>query len=428
MRLFKNAGILFSGNIVASAFGIVSLSLTARALGTESFGVLVMITTYVLIIDRLVNFQTWQAIIKYGADALAKKNYDDFKALIRFGFLLDGGTAVLGTILAASFAWFFGRMRGWNDTNVLMAMLYSFTILFNINGTPTAILRLHDKFKALSIQRAIGAAIKLIGCTIAFVTGAGLWSFLLVWAVTDIAGKLILILLSLIELKKQNLSGMHRLTSSTCIADRFKGIWSFVWTTNLNASIRMASREIDIMLVGGVLGLRAVGLYKIAKQFSSIITLAIDPMYQAIYPELSKLYAKRNIRQFVAFGIKSAFLAGTFAIGVWGAFLVCGDIIIQLTVGADFIKAKGIMLWYMVAICIAAIAFPLQPAMLSIGRPKSTFYVHIGSSVLYLSILTPLLKTFDLNGAGISYILYYVAWSTTMTLLLAMHLRSDSRA
>jgi O-antigen/teichoic acid export membrane protein len=192
-KLFKNSAILFSGNIVSSIIGLVSLAITARALGVEQFGYLVLISTYVLIVDKLVNFQSWQAIIKYGADALEHNKKNDFKSLLKFGFILDIGTAVLGTLLAASAAWFIGSWIGWKDEHKLMAAAYSFTILFHISGTPIAILRLFDQFKKTSIQQVYASVFKLVGVTIAFILDAGLWGFLLVWALTDILGKILLV-------------------------------------------------------------------------------------------------------------------------------------------------------------------------------------------------------------------------------------------
>ena len=67
-RLFKNSSILFSGNLWVSILGLASFALTAKALGTEQFGLLVLVTTYVLLIDKLVNFQAWRALIKFGSD------------------------------------------------------------------------------------------------------------------------------------------------------------------------------------------------------------------------------------------------------------------------------------------------------------------------------------------------------------------------
>ncbi|WP_028571098.1 lipopolysaccharide biosynthesis protein [Desulfonatronum lacustre] len=412
-RLFKNAAVLFSGNVGASLLGLASLAMTARALGVENFGILVLITTYVGIVDKLVNFQTWQAIIKYGADALEKESDEDFKSLLKFGFLMDCSTAVLGMIIAASAAWFVGHWRGWDQQLVIMATIYSSTILFHIQGTPMAILRLFDKFNKLAYQHVIASAIKLAGVTIAFFVGAGLWSFLIVWAMVDILGKLLLVCMAYNELLLQKHHDfMHATTRN--IGRKFSRIWGFVLTTNINSSIRMASREVDIMIIAALLSPAAVGLYKIAKQFSLVLQKTIDPLYQSIFPDLARLYAKGEVKEFVRFGLRSSLLAGLFALSVWFFFIFFGEIVILLIFGEEYLKAVEVMLWYMMAIVVAAAAFPLQPAMLSMGRPHTTLGVHLAATLIYFTALFFLLPSTGLLGAGISYLIYYISWSAFM--------------
>lgn len=418
-HLFQNAAMLFSGNMVASLLGLASLAMTARALGVAQFGILVLITTYVTILGGLVTFQSWQAIIKYGADALEQKREQDFKSLIKFGFMLDGATVILGAAIAASAAWFVGQWRGWEEQLVLMAAIYSFTILFHISGTPTGILRLFDKFKKVAYQNVIAASIKLVGVTIAFTTGAGLWAFLLVWAVVDILGKLVLIYFAYEELVHQKFRGIMQ-SSVKNISQRFNGIWGFVWTTNVNSSIRMTSRELDVMIIAAMLGPTAVGLYKIAKQFASVIQKTIDPLYQSIFPELAKLFSKGAIKEFVRFGVRASVLAGLIALGSWFVFYFFGDYIINITVGSSYSDSMGVMLWYMLAIVVAAAAFPLQPAMLSMGRPHTTFWVHIISTIVYFTVLLILLPSIGLTGAGVAYLIYYILWSLAMLVIEAV--------
>ena len=418
-RLFKNAGVLFSGNIASSLLSLGSLALTARALGVENFGYLTLITTYILIVDRLVNFQTWQAVIKYGADALEQKRNADFKLLVKFGFFLDCATAAIGTVIAASAAWFVGQWRGWDQHLVIMAAIYSTTILFHIQGTPMAILRLFDKFNKVAYQSVIAAAIKLVGVTIAFFAGAGLWAFLLVWAVVDILGKLLLVYFAYNELVFQRFHGFMQ-GSAWNMAKKFKGIWGFVWATNLNSSIRMASREIDVMIIAAILGISAVGLYKVAKQFTLVIQKTIDPLYQSIFPELAKLFSRGEVKEFIRFGLRSAIIAGGVSFCIWLGFFILGKYIILLTVGTEYIGSLGVMLWYMLAIVVAAAAFPLQPAMLSMGLPHTTFWVHLGSTIIYFTALFLLLPCLDLIGAGVAYLIYYISWSLAMLVIEAV--------
>ncbi len=79
--LFKNAGTLLSGNMIAWILGLITFAITARILGPTQFGIFVLITTYVTIVDKILNFQSWQALIKYGAEVLEKKNNDSFKSI-----------------------------------------------------------------------------------------------------------------------------------------------------------------------------------------------------------------------------------------------------------------------------------------------------------------------------------------------------------
>jgi O-antigen/teichoic acid export membrane protein len=412
-RLFKNAAVLFSGNMAASLLGLASLALTARALGVEDFGVLVLIATYVMVVDKLVNFQSWQAVIKYGADALEEKKDQDFKSLVKFGFMLDGATAILGTLIGASAAWFVGNWRGWDEQHVLMAALYSIVILFHIQGTPTGLLRIFNKFNKVAYQQAIAAFIKLLGVSIAFFSGAGLWMFLLVWGIVDILGKVLLVYFAWQELKQRNYRSILG-SKVSGIAQNFPGLWGFALTTNINSSIRMTSRELDIMIIAAILSPAAVGLYKIAKQFSLVIQKTIDPLYQSIFPELARLYAKGEVKEFVRFGLRSSLLAGLFALGVWFFFYFFGELVIGLIVGNEYLDAIGVMLWYMMAIVVATVAFPLQPAMLSMGRPHTTLWVHLAATAIYFTALSILLPSIGLVGAGVSYLIYYISWTFFM--------------
>jgi O-antigen/teichoic acid export membrane protein len=93
------------------------------------------------------------------------------------------------------------------------------------------------------------------------------------------------------------------------------------------------------------------------------------------------------------------------------------DYAILWTVGNEFLDARGVMLWYMFAAVIAAAAFPLQPAMLSMGRPYTTFWVHIISTLIYFAALIPMLGNIGLIGAGVAYVIYYLAWSLLMLVI-----------
>ena len=425
--LFKNAGTLLSGNMIAWILGLITFAITARILGPTQFGIFVLITTYVTIVDKILNFQSWQALIKYGAEVLEKKNNDGFKSIVKFCTLLDVATAVLGTIVSIMAASWVGQWLSWESETVLMAAIYSFVILFNISGTPTGILRLFNRFRLFAVQNIVTATIKFVGILIIYFTGASLWFVLILWMITTILGQLLLFGLGWRELHMRGFEGTF-MAPIRDISTQHPGIWEFVLTTNLNSSIRLGSRELDTMLVGGFVGVEGAGLYKIAKQIAAIPAMLSDPLYQAIYPDLSRLWARGEIKAFKQLLLRSGLVAGGGATVIWLGVVLLGSFFIQIVFGAEFVPAQPVLVWYMLAMVIAIYGFPLQPAMLSMGQPKTTFWVHLFSTIAYFLLLVIFIEWIGLVGAGIAYVCYYLLWTGLMISFECKYLREKTIA
>lgn len=409
-RLFRNAAVLLTGSLGASVLGLASLALTARALGVEQFGVLVLITTYVLVIDHLLNFQSWQAVIKYGASALQQSRDDDFKSLIKFGFVLDGSTALVGAILAASLAWLLGRWQGWDEQHVLMAVSYSFTILFHVSGTPTAALRLFDRFKLISLQHAAAAAIKLAAVSVVFASDGGLALFLLAWAVADVLGRFLLIYFAMVEFSSRNILRISK-SSLANLSVRFAGIWNFVWTTNIHSAVKLGLREADVFIVGAAIGSGGVGLYKIVKAIGSVLAKLTDPLYQAIYPDLARFAGERNLGALKRFMFLPMKFVVPFSVLGMFAFWLVGEYLIGAVFGADYVAAFLPALVYLIGTIIAMSTFSFHPAMLSLGKAQLSLGILIISTITYLALLHQMTNTFGLVGASAAYVIFYLVWA-----------------
>lgn len=423
-RLLKNSSQLLGGSIVKSALGFGAVLLAARGLGPEKYGILVLVQAYVTIIDKLVNFQSWQALIKYGADALEEDNPTNFKRLIKFGTFLDAGSAILGTLVTIGVGYALGVWSVQSPQFTWLMMGYSGVVLFNLIGTPKAILRLFDRFDVAAIQQIVAGGLRLGGVVGAFIIDAPLWGYLLAWLVGEVAGFLLLLVLGWRELRIRGYQGIFG-TTLQGITRTYDGLWNYVWTTNLNGSVRMASRRVDTVIIGGVLGPAAVGLYEIAKKFAKILNRLSSPLYQAIYPELAKLWSGQDRKAFIRLIIRSGAMAGAGALLVWGGVFLFGTSLLNWTVGAEYVDAYAVLVWYMMAVAVEVAAFPLQPAMLAMGHPRKTFVVHVVTTVLYFGALGGLLYLFKLPGAGMAYLVYYLTWAAIMVVLEHRILKSN---
>lgn len=423
-KLFNNASILFGGNAASSLIGLVSLAITARSLGLEQFGILVLITTYVLIVDKLINFQSWQVLIKYGADALEQKREEDFKSLIKFGYTLDVSTAIIGAILAVGGVWLIGGWIGLKQEHKLIAAAYCLTIVFHVSGTPIAILRLFDKYKKTAIQQVYASGFKLIGVSLAFILGADLWWFLLVWALAEILGNILLNIYAYKELTHRNINHLHS-SSTRNLSGRFKGIWGFVWTTNLHSSIKIGLSDVDIIIISILIGSSGAGIYKIVKLIGSTLSKISDPFYQAVYPNLATAFSSKKSNDFfrvIFIPMKFMTLITLIAIGVFFAF---GQPLIEFILGAEYLLAYYPALIYSIGAFIAMVTFGFHPALLSTGRAKISFYILIFCTIVYLSLIFPLVAFYGLTGAAMSYVLFYLLWASIQFMVINFIIKKE---
>ncbi|MEG3597353.1 MAG: oligosaccharide flippase family protein, partial [Pseudomonadota bacterium] len=70
-RLLKNIGWLLTGRGLNAVLSIVYLALATRTLGLDNFGYFAIILALGQTVTGLANFQTWQFVVRWGADELA---------------------------------------------------------------------------------------------------------------------------------------------------------------------------------------------------------------------------------------------------------------------------------------------------------------------------------------------------------------------
>lgn len=409
-RLIKNTGVLIAGNVFSSALSLIASIIAARTLTVEPYGILAGIIAYVTIVEKLTSFESWQALIKYGSQALEEGKPDKFGDLLKFGYTLDISTAIGGAIISASLFTTLSEYFDWGQDHALLVVLYSITIAFSIRGSPTALLRLKEQYFWFSLSSSCAAALRLLASLTGAYLGAGLCFFVAVFALSDVIGKLTLNL-AFIHVVYKDKKLAFQSARVRGISRTFPGIWRFVALTNLNSTIRMTSREADVLIIGSVAGPSAMGFYKLAKQLASIPVKLSDPLYQAIFPELARLKSSGNDPEMARLSIRAAVTAGTAALACWIVFAVFSREAIELLAGESFIPAANIAVWYFFALVIAIASFPLTPFMLAIGKPHVSLWVYTVSTIVYFFSIRPLIDLAGLPGAGIAYVLFYLVWS-----------------
>jgi O-antigen/teichoic acid export membrane protein len=75
-RVLANASMLLGGRTANALISLGYLAVAARSLGTVEAGVLILINAFAQLVSEVVKFDSWQAVLHFGAPALAEDRRD----------------------------------------------------------------------------------------------------------------------------------------------------------------------------------------------------------------------------------------------------------------------------------------------------------------------------------------------------------------
>lgn len=416
-RIFRNAGSLLIGQAAAGVFSIVYLAIAARSLGPAGVGALVLVHAYALLVAGLARFQSWQAVIRFGAPMLAAGDTERLKDLLRYTIRLDIMSGVAAALIAAAAAPFVARMLDWSDDVLRLAYFYSFAVPFLIAATPTGVLRLFDRFRLLGWQQIIMPGLRCAGAVLLWIMNLGLEAFILLWLVSAVSHGATLWVFGFKEMGKQNLTP-RILGKQEQRAD--KAWLPFMIKTNLSSSITLVHENAPLLIVGGVLGAGAAGFLKIAINLTNILAKPIAMLNQAVFPELSKIEANAGRAQMLGVCMRAVLDALAVAAPFVAVLIFFRRDLAQLVGGYEFLPAAPL-------IALMALAQPLQIAALSLssatlarGRAGWELTAQAIAAAAHLAFLALMLSAMGVIAAPLALM---AGWGVLIVVLLVAVLR-----
>jgi O-antigen/teichoic acid export membrane protein len=187
------------------------------------------------------------------------------------------------------------------------------------------------------------------------------------------------------------------------LRERFAEMRGFALSIYGASLAAIPTRDLDVNLLGGFSTAAVIGTYKVARDFMAAIWQVSDPLLFVVYPELAKLWTRREFRTLRGFlrncvlGLSAAALF-LFAI----AFLAVPPVI-TLTLGEQF--AEGGSLFRSMAWCLV-VWMPLlwvNPLLMAAGRANLFFRATLVASATTLLLDLLLIPNFGATGAAIAY-------------------------
>ena len=402
-NLFKNSFWAFFGDASASAITFIISITLIKIIGSESYGILILAQSYMNIMDVIINIQSWRSTIQYGQKALVDGNDKELHSYVKLGCIMDISTAILCFIISILLPNLIGGFLHWSNEMILCSEIFAITIISHFAGTPTAILRLFNKYNLVALSKTLAAIFKITAIVAYYLItkNLNLVSSTIIFMLTDFIGNILLVVFAFYNYsKKYKISDIIK-------AKMPKDAKSFIsytlWGT-LSEIVDLPVQTIDVFIVS-VLGNATVAIYKIFKQIIGIISKVTGPIQQSILPQFSELSAKGNEKRGfeVVIKIHKTILKYTLPISI----LVGVTSYFWLGKLYDMTYANY---WYILFIYLMIQTYALSyttihPFFITFGNMRINAIIEFTANIVYLIVSYILVRAMGLLGITIAFLI-----------------------
>ena len=343
-RIFASLGLVLGGKAGAGIMSLGYLLLATRYLGPKDYGVLVLVHAYVTTVCGVIEFPSWQAIVRYGAEADRDGQVHRLSRLLRFGAKVELAGGALAVISAMVLVPFVGPHLGWSPKAMAFAPYYAFAVLGSVRSTPSGYLQLCGRFDLLGLHNLVQPTVRLIGTLVVIACGWGVKSFLFAWLLAALAEFAAMWGLGLWMAAKRLGNAIVRPEPGR-VTDDNTGIWRFMLASNADVTLGDLTGRVAPLVIGWVMGPAMAGLFAVAQRATVILAQPAQILGNASYAELAHIvaggYGGRALRQTLLKVVGIAVLAAVPVVLIVGIFPTQ---IIRLMAGPAFGAASGVMI------------------------------------------------------------------------------------
>lgn len=413
-RPFKNAKKLLWGEVGKTFFGMATMAMTARTLGVADFGALAVLMLSVSIITQFITFESWQIVLRYGAEAIQSKNAGAYKHVVFFSLGLEVVAGFFGAIfLATSSELIISLFNIPPEVSPVLPWAGIILVFSPFSNISQGTLRLTDRFHVISAMNILP---KMLNCLVTFYLfwiGAGLTAFIYKWLILSIINTFMLGSVALYFFKK-DITKLNKEAQDKVVKPWSKGrlfspkqeVWRFAFGLYTNSALGIGTMQVGTPILSVLLGAEAAGLYRIAEKISSAIASPVNKLLMpAVFTDMAWLNAKKNVHQLRKMVLRLGGISGAGALVAFIILIFAGKSIITLVGGADYLPAYGAMLVLTIGIVLHSTLFAVTPLILTSGWTHLIIMGRTLKVFAFIAIIYPLVEEYGLIGAALATLL-----------------------
>lgn len=378
--LINNLVDLSSSSVLVVGLGFLYSLFLARTLTPENLGHYFLLITFYSVIERVFNPNTWQAYVFFHE---SKNN----KELLATNLTsIDIYSYFFGAVI-----FFLSSKLIFNETPSYILALGSLSLLSHFFDFSLGVMRVKNHYKSLgaTLVTPVASRLGLSLIMVFFLSFKGPNDFLCIYFISVIVQSGY----KFIYCKVNNLKlRIHFKTKIEYV--------KYCFINSLNQTTRVVLRQTDVFLVEFFLGTLAVGLLKIMKDFSNLLTQLTEPIYQVLFPYFR---AKRFLENNKTAKKATLILLLTSCV-CYTIFLITGEMIITTLLGDSYSQAFTELIHYLIPSFLTVVTLPLLAILMSTGHHTQYLLIQLISISIGIMVWAFTISYFGLMGLTFGYL------------------------
>jgi len=399
LNILKNIAWLLGGKGFGAFCSIAYLAILSRSLSLKDFGHFSLIFATGLGLAAIASFQSWQTVVKFGADPAQRQDWREFGRLVGLCSALDVAGAIVGTIIAAVVYYGMGGALDLNPEYINIAFWFNVALLWSRMTTPNGIVRVLNRFDLGTYVEAVVPAGRLLASLVIILWGPSVARFLFAWAFFDLlTGALYwIVALRLVPeaISRDNLG--HWMAT---LKER-PGIPKFFAVSYFSSTLDAIYKQGPVLAVGFLLGTSAAGLYRLADQLGQGIGKLSGMLTRAIFPEFAVVHTTQTLGLFRLLVRQVTLIAALGGVAVTLVAVFLGETLLTLIGGDTYTRGAVVLIPLAVAASFELASVAYEPMLYSTGHARYALWIRL-AAVLVLASGIVIVSPMGPIGVGIA--------------------------
>lgn len=373
--------------IYLAGLQVTQLVILTHYLAPSDFGVVAVLMIFVGFVQTFLDMGLSNAIINRKFITTGQ-----FASLYWLNISVSSVVAACFWVSASSLAeWYGGQLRG--DLVKLMVPI------FIIGSTATLYKTLFQR----DLHFGVMAAVESVGVTLSFLAS-------IIFASNEF-GVYAIIYPAILNVVVTSLGFMllgRRLYGSPKPLFRLaeiNGFWSFgLFQLGERLSIYLSS-QIDVLMIGKMLGSEAAGVYHVAKNLVFRVSVIVGPLVSRVtIPVMAR--AQANEKALEMYYLKSVYYLALLIAPIYTLIFLLSDVVVDIFLGAHWVQSIPILKVLAAYAFIRSVGSPIGSFLLAKNRPSIGFYWNV---ILLLFVPAVISISNGLGLIGVCLAMFFLA-------------------